>query len=86
MFTVYILKSKVQDRYYVGCSSNIGRRLREHNNKKVQSTKAFVPWILVYKETFENKDAAYNREKQIKSYKSGSAFQKLLQMESWQSG
>ena len=58
----------------------------EHNNRKVQSTKAYVPWKVVYKEIFESREEAYRREQQIKSYKSGSAFQKLINTESWQSG
>lgn len=86
MYFVYILKSEVKERYYTGCSKNFERRLKEHNNKQVRYTKAFVPWKAVYIEKFESRTEAFNREKQIKSYKSGSAFQKLVNTESWQSG
>lgn len=86
MYTVYIIQSTVSKRYYTGCSKNFERRLNEHNLGKVRSTKAYVPWKVVYKENFESREKAYRREQQIKSYKSGSAFQKLINTESWQSG
>lgn len=85
MFYVYILHSVKSNRYYVGCSENILRRLAEHNTCKVSSTKAYVPWKLIYSEKFANKSEAFKREKEIKSFKSGIRFKQLV-MESWQSG
>ncbi|MEW6652758.1 MAG: hypothetical protein AB1394_04720 [Bacteroidota bacterium] len=46
--------------------------------KKVKSTKAYVPWKIVYLEHFESKSEAFKREMQIKRYKSGNAFKKLI--------
>jgi len=43
-----------------------------------KSTKNFRPWEIVYKEFFDTKQEAYRRELQIKSYKGGQAFKKLL--------
>ncbi|MEK6565860.1 MAG: GIY-YIG nuclease family protein [Bacteroidota bacterium] len=40
---VYILKSLVRDFVYVGSTEDFKRRLNEHNDGEVQSTKAFRP-------------------------------------------
>ena len=40
--------------------------------------KLFRPWVIVYKESFETKTEARKRENQIKRYKGGQAFKKLL--------
>ena len=77
-YFVYILKSRDVDRYYIGHSADYVKRLAEHNRRKVKSTKAFVPWNIIYLERLESKSAAFNREMQIKSYKSGEAFKHLI--------
>ena len=78
MFTVYVLKSENKGRYYVGFSADLEKRLQEHNAGKVRSTKAYKPWFIVYKEKFLNKILARKRELEIKSFKSGNAFKKLI--------
>ena len=85
-YYVYILKSIVAGRHYVGCTNNLSRRLNEHNTRKVSSTKAYVPWKIIYYESFKNKSDAFKREKEIKSFKSGIKFKKLFNSERWQSG
>jgi len=77
-YVVYILKSLSFNRYYVGHSADAQKRLTEHNYGKVKSTKAFVPWEIVYTEFFESKSEAFKREMQIKSFKHGEAFKKLI--------
>ena len=77
-YSVYILKSVYYSRYYIGHSKNIYKRLTEHNSGKVKSSKAYIPWEIVYIEKFDTKSEAYRRELQIKSYKSGKAFKELL--------
>jgi len=62
----------------IGSCSNLENRLKQHNNGKTRSTKSATPWILVYREFFDTRHEAYKREKQIKSYKGGEAFRKLL--------
>jgi putative endonuclease len=78
MFFVYILRSKKFKKYYTGHTSNVDKRLKEHNSGKVRSTKAFVPWDIVYIEKYESKSEAFKRKMQIKKYKSGEAFKKLI--------
>jgi putative endonuclease len=69
MFTVYILKSKLNNKLYVGYTEDIETRLKSHNSGKVSSTKAYRPYSLVYKEEFENKTDARKRELFLKSGK-----------------
>ncbi len=70
MYTLYILHSKSLDRYYVGYTNDLERRLGEHNRIKGKYTDAGIPWILVYTESFNSKKDAMNRERFIKSRKS----------------
>lgn len=86
MYYVYILKSKNFSRYYIGNTNDLKRRLAEHNTRRARSTKAYVPWEVIYVEKFFTKSEAVFREMEIKSYKSGFKFKELIQMERWQSG
>ena len=79
MYYVYILKSLKDNKYYIGSTSNVERRLAFHNAGWQRSTKHRAPFVLVYKECCINRSAAEKREKQIKSYKGGEAFRKLLE-------
>ena|SRR6516162_8589344 len=86
MFTVYVLRSKVTQRYYVGHSKNSWKRLHDHNDGKVRSTKAYRPWEIIYTECYDTKNEAFKREREIKSYKGGEAFKKLIKSEGCLSG
>jgi putative endonuclease len=78
MFYIYILKSILVGKYYVGCTDNLERRLTEHNSGLSKYTKLSMPWKLVYTEQFENLSKARLREKQIKSWKKRSAIERLI--------
>ena len=78
MFYVYILNSLNNGRYYVGSCKDIENRLNQHNIQEVKSTKAYVPWKLVYQEEFDMLSKARSREKQIKSWKKRAALEKLI--------
>ena len=68
-YTVYILKSSKDNKRYIGCTRNILRRLDEHNNGLVKSTRNRRPLELIYNEEFENKADASARERFFKSGK-----------------
>lgn len=51
-YFVYVLWSEKFSRKYVGMAENTESRLKEHNSGKTISTKAFIPWEIVYKEEF----------------------------------
>jgi len=79
MYFVYILKSFKTNRYYIGQTSNLKLRLREHNLGLVKSTQFGRPWKLRYWESYLTRAEAMKRERQLKSYKHGRAFKKLLE-------
>lgn len=78
MYQVYILKSIADKSYYVGCTQNLEQRLRAHNSGKTKSLRNKRPLEIVYKEDYTDATEAFKREKQIKSYKGGDAFKKLV--------
>ncbi|MEK7461900.1 MAG: GIY-YIG nuclease family protein [Patescibacteria group bacterium] len=78
MWYVYILQSEQNNKYYVGCSNNYKRRLREHNKGQNSSTISCRPWKIIHLESFEKQQDAFQREKQIKSYKGGNGLKKLI--------
>lgn len=78
MWYAYIIKSETTGKYYVGLTSNLSQRLQHHNSGANRSTRHKGPWILIHTESFSSKIEAWNRERQIKSYKGGNAFKKLL--------
>ncbi|WP_186757009.1 GIY-YIG nuclease family protein [Echinicola salinicaeni] len=67
MYTVYAIKSLDDGRIYVGLTSDLIRRLKEHNGGKTKSTKGYMPWKLIYKEEVETRLIAREREKYWKS-------------------
>ena len=78
IFFTYIIFSPKIGKYYIGSTSDLDKRLLEHNSGKTYSTRNKGPWELVYSKQFENKHDALVMEKLIKSYKGGNAFKKLI--------
>ena len=78
MFNIYILYSVKYDRFYIGQCEDVDKRLMRHNNKGVPSTKPYVPWQLVYTETFTSRSEATYREKEIKNKKSRKYIEYLI--------
>ncbi|MCU0457275.1 MAG: GIY-YIG nuclease family protein [Bacteroidales bacterium] len=78
VFSVYILYSESSDRYYVGYTNDLERRISEHNRKKGKFTDAGIPWHLVFSESFNTKREAMKREKYIKSRKSKDFIKELI--------
>jgi putative endonuclease len=78
MWHVYILKSKKDNGYYIGCTSNLVRRIKEHNQGYNYSTKNRLPLVLVYTKEYFSRKEGFAREKQIKQYKGGKAFKRLI--------
>ncbi|MCF8218275.1 MAG: GIY-YIG nuclease family protein [Bacteroidales bacterium] len=68
MFTVYVLYSKPFDRLYIGFTSNLKARMLSHNVLgKKGYTKRYRPWTLIHTETFQTKQEAMKREKELKT-------------------
>ena len=62
MYCLYILKSNTKNWHYIGSTSDIENRIREHNAGEVRSTKAHRPLTILYKEEFNDKASARKRE------------------------
>ena len=67
MFFVYILKSVKDGKLYVGYTSDVSRRYKEHIDGLVESTKNRRPLKLIYYQAFIAKQDAINEEKYLKS-------------------
>ena len=76
MYYVYILKSKKDERLYIGYTSDLRKRLGDHNNGCVDSTRDRRPLKLVYYESYTSDEDAKNREKSFKH--SGSVYNGLV--------
>jgi len=69
-YSLYILESEQNGRYYVGISSDPKRRLRHHNTTSSGFTARYRPWRLVFTEAFATKGQARKAEQLIKGWKS----------------
>ncbi|KKQ51528.1 MAG: Excinuclease ABC C subunit domain protein [Parcubacteria group bacterium GW2011_GWD2_38_11] len=67
MFYVYVLKSCVDNKLYVGHTADLKRRITEHNAGKTKSTKLRRPFILVYYEACNILMDAIEREHSLKT-------------------
>ena len=69
-YTTYILQC-ADDSFYVGCTNNLGKRLKQHNESKwgAHYTKIRRPVILKYSEEFKTLKEARQREIEIKSWR-----------------
>lgn len=71
MHFVYILQSKKDQQLYIGCTSDLKKRIEQHNEGKSFHTKKYSPWRLIYYECFISKKDAYNRESSLKLHAQG---------------
>lgn len=78
MFIVYILKNSTSGRHYIGSTNDLVRRLSEHNRGNTRSTRQKGNWEVIYTEEYSELIEARRREKQIKSFKGGNGFKKLI--------
>ncbi|OGF25305.1 hypothetical protein A2303_03040 [Candidatus Falkowbacteria bacterium RIFOXYB2_FULL_47_14] len=67
MFYVYILYSKKDQNFYIGYSEDLKRRMKEHLEGKVQSTRNRHPLRLLCYEAYLTKGEAIKRERFLKS-------------------
>ncbi len=67
MYFVYAIRSLQDGRIYVGFTTNLARRIKEHNSGSTRSTKGYRPWELIYYEEAPDRISARSREKYFKS-------------------
>ena len=67
-YYIYILKSRLDKKFYVGYTENLKSRFEQHSKGRVSSTKNRRPLELIYSEACLHKDDAQHREKYLKTY------------------
>ncbi|MEX2591663.1 MAG: GIY-YIG nuclease family protein [Anditalea sp.] len=78
-YTFYILYSSGLDRFYIGhTGEDIDERLRKHLTQHKGYTSKAKDWQLVYTEKFASKSEAYQRELEVKRWKSSKKIRELV--------
>ena len=77
-YKVYALRSLITHRIYVGISGDPYRRIDDHNQGRVFSTKGYRPWKLMYLEECGSRKQARQREKYLKSGCGKEFFKKII--------
>lgn len=67
MFFAYVIQSINFPCVYKGHCENLEERLKQHNSGMTESIKPFIPFEIVYFESFETRQEAIKREKYFKS-------------------
>jgi putative endonuclease len=66
-YYVYVLTNTYNTVFYTGVTSDLIKRVYEHQNKLVEGfTKKYNLWKLIYYEEYDEIQLALNREKQVK--------------------
>ena len=79
MFYVYILISEKDNNFYIGYTDDLKRRIEEHKQEKVKSTKSRLPIKLLCYEAYPTKKEALLRERYLKSSDGKKDIRKRLQ-------
>jgi putative endonuclease len=75
----YILYSEAAARYYLGHTTEpLAERIRKHNSDHRGFTGRFGDWALKYFEEYETKKRAYQRELEVKAWKSRARIKQLI--------
>lgn len=67
MSYVYVLRNTNNGRFYTGCTSDLRKRLLEHEAGRTKTTKNSGPYELIYYEACISSEDAYMREKHLKT-------------------
>jgi len=65
-YYAYVLQSQKDQSLYIGYTSDLRKRFKEHNDGKNLATKPFRPYSLIFYEAFLNRKDAKNREAYLK--------------------
>jgi len=72
MYYIYAIHNPVANKFYIGQTNNLSRRLEWHGNGEFSNSytaKFSGEWKLVYKEECLDRATAIKREKQLKSFR-----------------
>ena len=80
-YSLYILQSQVNQKFYAGSSEDPRRRLGYHNTIEKGFTARYRPWKLVFVKEFPSKSLAQEAERKVKSWKSRLMIERLIKGE-----
>ncbi len=75
---VYILRSLRNDRFYIGSTMDIQRRIRQHQSGYVTATKYILPVRLEFHQEYNDIELARKIERRLKSLKRRDFIEKIL--------
>jgi putative endonuclease len=78
-FYMYIIFSSKLDKFYVGSTNDVMRRLADHNRGKSGFTRTGIPWVLKYSEKFNDRTSAVRREMEVKKRKERKYIELLIE-------
>ena len=81
MYFVYVLQNS-EGQLYIGFTTDLERRLRQHQEDEGSWTRKRGPWKLVHSETFSDRAEAMKRERRLKSGKPNQELRQLLSQKS----
>jgi putative endonuclease len=67
MYHAYVLKSIEHNYFYKGHCKDLESRILQHNSGMTDSIKPYIPFKLIYSESFETEIEAIKREKYFKT-------------------
>ena len=73
MYYVYVLRSQIDGKHYIGYTTNLRNRMQKHNNGEVTSTRSRRPFELIFYEDFKSMKDAKRREQYFKTTKGKSS-------------
>jgi putative endonuclease len=80
-YFVYIIYNADNDKFYIGQTNDIERRLKEHNSGETNYISKYSgKWKLVYKEEFIGRTEARKRENFLKKQKNREFYKKLCNL------
>jgi len=78
MYYVYVLRSQRDGKLYIGYTTNLMKRMQEHNHGEVTSTKSRRPLELIFYEGYKSMEDAKRREQYFKTTKGKSSLNMML--------
>ena len=76
---IFFIYSTKLDRYYIGYTADVNKRLAEHNTGISTFTSKAADWTIRYTENFTTRELAQKREMEIKRKKSRKYIEWLIQ-------
>ena len=69
-YSVYIIKSESNGRFYIGQTQDINQRLEFHNSGRSKYTKNLGPWALFATKNYDTRSDAVKWERKLKNLRS----------------